>query len=436
MATLDLFPQVSRLSSPLAAGNEGQISADRHAALVTFSPKGSYEEAAKDIDHITGAVAKIDARHPDFFVGEAGSTSTGKALDEMFGSQLARAGMISIPLTLVVLLAVFGSLVGALVPLLLALSSVGAAIGLVALPSHIVPMDESVAEVILLIGLAVGVDYSLFYIRRERDERRAGRDATAALEAAAATSGRAVLISGFTVMIAMAGMLLSGDKTFISFAVGTIIVVAVAMLGSLTVLPAVLSKLGDRIERGRVPFVGKRLARTRGESRIWGAVLDRVLRRPVLSQRSAATAVLLALAFPALHLHTAVSGLGSLPKSIDRGAVAQPRAGSLPRRRRAGRRRDPRRRDRPGRPAARWRSSSARRSPRARRSSRSRSSVAPSGHAIRVLVPLVGKGTDDRSNRALAMLREEIVPATVGALPDAEVAVTGATAALASTGAR
>ena len=180
---------------------------------------------------------------------EAGSASTGKALDEMFGSQLARAGLVSIPLTLIILLLVFGSVVGASVPLLLALSSVFATIGLVALPSQIVPMDESISEVILLIGLAVGVDYSLFYIRRERDERRAGRSETAALEAAAATSGRAVLISGFTVMIAMAGMFFSGDKTFMSFAIGTMMVVAVAMIGSLTVLPAVLSWLGDRVDK-------------------------------------------------------------------------------------------------------------------------------------------------------------------------------------------
>ena len=110
-------------------------------------------------------------------------------------------------------------------------------------------------EVVLLIGLAVGVDYSLFYMRREREERAAGRSEGAALAAAAATSGRAVLVSGITVLIAMAGMFLSGDKTFMSFSIGAMIVVAVAMVGSLTVLPAVLSTLGDQVEKGRIPFV-------------------------------------------------------------------------------------------------------------------------------------------------------------------------------------
>ncbi len=256
----------------------------------------------------------VQAANPDYTVVEAGSASTGKALDEMFNSQLARAGMISIPITLVILLLVFGSLVGAAIPLGLALTAVFATMGLVALPSQIVPMDESISEVILLIGLAVGVDYSLFYIRRERDERRAGRSESAALEAAAATSGRAVLISGVTVMIAMAGMFFSGDKTFMSFAIGTMMVVAVAMIGSLTVLPAMLSWLGDRVDKVRVPFIA-RLKRDNGESRVWGAILGAVLRRPLVSA-IAATAVLVALAFPALSLHTSQSGFDALPTSL------------------------------------------------------------------------------------------------------------------------
>ena len=189
IAKLETFPQVTRLRSPLAAGNEGQISADGHSVLIQFSPKGTYEEAIGYIDTITAATAAVQKANPGFYVGQAGTASTGKALDEMFGSQLARAGLISIPLTLIILMLVFGSVVGATVPLLLALSSVFATLGLVALPSHVIPMDESISEVILLIGLAVGVDYSLFYIRRERDERRAGRSESAALEAAAATSG-------------------------------------------------------------------------------------------------------------------------------------------------------------------------------------------------------------------------------------------------------
>ena len=209
--------------------------------------------------------------------------------------------------------------------------------GLVALPSQLVPMDESVSEVVLLIGLAVGVDYSLFYIRRERDERRAGR-ASGRLEAAAATSGRAVLISGITVMIAMAGMFLSGDKTFMSFAIGTMMVVAVAMIGSLTVLPAMLSWLGDRVDKVRVPFLG-RLKRADGESRVWGSILDRVLRRPLVSALAADGGAGRARGAGAQLAH-GHPGLDALPKSHEGAAVVQQGRRCVPGRRHPGRRRD------------------------------------------------------------------------------------------------
>jgi RND superfamily putative drug exporter len=424
--TLDRHPQVTKLQSPLTAGNEGQISRDGHSVLIEFSPKGSYDEAAAYIDEITSAVDEVRDANPGFYVGEAGSASTGKALQEMFGSQLARAGLLSIPLTLGILLLVFGSLVGASIPLLLGLTSVFATLGLLALPSQLVPMDENVAAVVLLIGLAVGVDYSLFYIRRERDERRAGRSEAAALEAAAATSGRAVLISGVTVMIAMAGMLLSGDKTFMSFAIATMMVVAVAMIGSLTVLPAMLSWLGDRIDKVRVPFLW-RLRRADGESRVWSAILDRVLRRP-LASALAATAALLVLAYPALHLHTAISGLDALPKSLKEmqsynkvndafPGGATPAVVAI-----AGDASNP----------------DLQAAVRELRDEALASGAglgpidvegAPGGKAVTVAIPLAGQGTEAGSDAALETLRTKIIPATLGQVSGIEYAVTGETAA-------
>ncbi len=163
--------------------------------------------------------------------------------------------MLSLPITLLILLITFGALVAAGVPLLLGLTAVFATFGLLALPSHLLPIADEAPALILLIGLAVGVDYAMFYLKRERQERAAGRSERAALEAAAATSGRSVLISGLTVMAAMAGMFLDGDPTFSSFALATIVVVAIAVLGSLTLLPALLSRLGDNVDRLRVPFV-------------------------------------------------------------------------------------------------------------------------------------------------------------------------------------
>jgi uncharacterized membrane protein YdfJ with MMPL/SSD domain len=426
LVALRKFPEATKVQSPYAPGNEGQISKDGHAALIQFSPKGNYDEAIAYIDSITAATSKVQAANPEYYVGQAGSASTGKALDEMFGSQLARAGLLSIPLTLIILLLVFRSLVGASVPLLLALTSVFATMGLVTLPSLIVPMDEAIAEVILLIGLAVGVDYSLFYIRRERDERRAGRSESAALEAAAATSGRAVLISGITVMIAMAGMFFSGDKTFMSFAIGTMMVVAVAMVGSLTVLPALLSWLGDRVDKVRVPFLG-RVNRENGESRVWSAILDRVLRRPRLSA-AAATATLLVLAAPAVTLHTAISGVDALPASLEElqsynriddafPGGATPAVVAI-----AGDASDPE-------------LQAAVRELREQALASGQAlepidvEVAPGGKAMQVEIPLVGEGTDAGSNAALATLREDLIPATLGTVSGIEYAVTGDTAA-------
>jgi len=417
---LDSSPKVTELRSPFATGNEGQVSADGHAVLIQFSPRGTYEEAATYIDEITAGTEQVQRSNPDFTVVQAGSASTGKALDEMFGSQLARAGMISIPITLVILMLVFGSLVGALIPLGLALTAVMATMGLVAFPSQIVPMDEAISEVILLIGLAVGVDYSLFYIRRERDERRAGRSESAALEAAAATSGRAVLISGITVMIAMAGMFFSGDKTFMSFAIGTMMVVAVAMIGSLTVLPAMLSWLGDRVDKVRIPFVS-RLKRDDGESRFWGAILGAVLRRPLVSAIGA-TAVLVALALPALNLHTSQSGLEAMPKSLKEVQDAFPGGATPAIVAIKGDTSDPA-----------LQAAVLDLKTQALASGKALNPVytetSPNGNVLRVAIPLVGSGTDTTSNAALDTLRNEILPATVGKVAGVEYAVTGDTAA-------
>src|SRR4249920_2492956 len=187
----------------------------------------------------------------------------------------------SLPVTLLILVLAFGAIVAAGVPVLLAISAVLATIGLVSIPSQIFPIDDNASIVITLIGMAVGVDYSLFYLKRQREERAAGHDEETAVGIASATSGRAILISGLTVMVAMAGQFLTGDKASTAFAVGTIMVVAVAMLGSLTALPAALALLGRHVDKGRirVPF-RRRAPKQQQESRIWGAVLTRVLRRP------------------------------------------------------------------------------------------------------------------------------------------------------------
>ena len=425
--TVAPFSTVRNLSSPSAHANRDQVSRDRHTALVEWDMSGPVKAAETRIDPLTHAVASVAKAHPDFYVGEAGSVSSDKALTKLFNQQLSQAGTRSLPLTLLILVLVFGSLLAAWVPLTLAMMSVIATIGITDIISHIMPMDPNLQAVVLLVGLAVGVDYSLFYLRREREERAAGKGERAALEAAAATSGRSVLISGATVMIAMAGMLFSADQTFISFSIGTMIVVAVAMIGSLTVLPALLSKLGDRVEKGRIPLLG-RLRRPPGEGRIWSKVLTPVLRHPAISA-SLAAAALVAIAIPTLQLHTAQSGTQSLPRSA-------PTVETLDRLQAAF----------PGK------SSPAVIAVKAEVNTNStafnhavdslQQAAAASGqrygaisvdsnasHTVaRVSIPLPGSGVDGTSNKALLTLRNQLLPTTFGKLPHAQYAVSGQTA--------
>ena len=291
-AVTDVVVRVSRVAA-VQDVHRGAVAKDGHAALVDFTIKGDKDKAVDKIQPVLDATAAAQAAHPGFTIGEFGYASAQKGVETAYGDDLGKAGALSLPITLLILVLAFGALVAAGIPLLLALTAVLATFGLIALPSQLIPVAFEAPAMVLLIGLAVGVDYSMFYLKRERQERAAGKSTEAALEAAAATSGRSVLISGLTVMVAMAGMFLTGDQVFASLGFATILVVAVAVLGSLTVLPALLSRLGDNVDRLGVPFVG-RLSRGDGESRFWGAIVDRVLRRPALSAALSA-GVLLAL---------------------------------------------------------------------------------------------------------------------------------------------
>ena len=415
------IPSVVDLSSPADGG--GQVSADGHSALIEFRVPGDDEQAEEKVGASLAATAATQRRHSEVRVEQFGDASANKALEEVFTQDLKKAETTSLPITLVILLVAFGAFVAAFVPLLLAFSAVIATMGLLALPSQLVPMDSNVSSVIVLIGLAVGVDYSLFYLRREREERRKGRSESAALDAAAATSGRAVLVSGLTVIVAMAGMLLSGDPTFISFAVGTMTVVAVAMLASLSVLPAVLSKLGDRIEFGRVPFLA-RLRRRRSGASMWGTVIDRVMRHPVISLVASA-GVLIALAVPALGMHTVVSGADDLPRDIpivqtyDRVTEAFPAEG--PQSRvvvEAG--------DVTTGPVA-AAISDLRAEVEADKLATGPVNVETSadGTVAAIDVPTAGSGSDAASTAALERIREQTVPAAFADAPSASVNVTG-----------
>jgi len=302
------------------------------ALIVRVTLKDATDPDADRVQPLLDATAQVQGQYPGLRVEEVGSESIGKALDETLGEDFRRAEIFSLPVTLAILLIAFGALIAAAVPLVLALSAVAAAIGLSAAASQLVPAVDAVNSVILLIGMAVGVDYSLFYLRREREERARGRAHVDAVEIAAATSGHAVVVSGVAVIISMAGLFLAQDAVFSSFAVGSILVVAVAVIGSLTVLPAILGKLGRWVDRPRVPLLW-RLAARNGEPRFWPAVLKPALKHPLVTLVVSVTA-LLAVASPALGMTLKFPGTEDLPRdtavmqAYDRLTAAFPSTGT------------------------------------------------------------------------------------------------------------
>ncbi|GGT30566.1 membrane protein [Streptomyces atratus] len=298
--------EVANLAAPIP-------SEDGKDALITFDMKGDAATAPDRVQPVLDAVSAVRADHPDVTIHQFGEASAGKWLGDLLSEDFKKAEFTAVPLALGILLVAFGAVVAALLPVGLALTACMAAFGLLSLASHQLHLFQTTYSVMFLMGFAVGVDYCLFYLRRERDERAAGRDAETALRIAAATSGRAVLVSGLTVMVAMGGMFLSGLMLFKGFALATIIVVFIAMLGSVTVLPALLSWLGDRIDAGRVPFLNRRSSRrgnrrARASGGFAGTVLKPVLARPKIFAATSVV-VLLALAAPALGMKTEQLGL-------------------------------------------------------------------------------------------------------------------------------
>lgn len=298
--------RTTHVTAPSA--RHGTVSADGHSALVTFEMKGQAASASKRVGPVLHAVSKVAHRNSGMTVQEFGEASFNKEYNDKLATDYTDAEMYTLPITLGILIIAFGALVAAVLPVVLALTVVIATTGIIALTSHLLHVDQNAMSVMTLIGIAVGIDYSLFYIRRTREERARGAETRAAVEAAAATSGRSVIVSGLAVMAAMAGMFLSGNGIQMGMAEATIIVVAVAVVGSVTVLPALLSLLGGRIEKGRVPL----LRRGRTDGRLVAAVVAAVLRRPLVAT-VLAVAALGALIAPAFSLHLAEPGFADLP---------------------------------------------------------------------------------------------------------------------------
>jgi uncharacterized membrane protein YdfJ with MMPL/SSD domain len=425
---------------------------DGRSLLVAFELRGNGDTADTRVQPVLNAVARIQHEHPDFTVAEFGAASANHALNETVGKDFSRAEKLSLPLTFLILLVAFGAFVAAGLPVLLAFSAVLASLGLSSLVSHVAHASSATSSVILLIGMAVGVDYSLFYVKREREERAAGREGRAALHRAAATSGQAVLVSGATVMIAMAGMLFAGSAVFTSIGIGAMVVVFFSMIGSLTVLPALLAKLGDRIDRGvlavgasgiglafrrreprwtaylrtRRTFIQK-LKGDRNESRVWAALLRPSLRHPVAAV-VLATSLLVVLALPAAGLRTKMPGFTDLPHGMKIVQTYRTMQAAFPG---------------ASSPASVVVDGRDVRAPRVQSAIAAlerkalatglvktpiRTTTNRAGTVETVDLPLVGDGQSTSAVHALHVIRTQVVPETVGKLPGVQAPVTGETA--------
>ena len=420
--------QTAPIQSPYSAG---LISKDRHYALVVFDIVGDPDKAADHAPAILDAVAKVRAQHPDVKLDEFGDASGQKWLKESLGKDFKRAEWTAVPLAFGILLAAFGALIAAALPVLLAVTAFVAALGLLDLISHSIPVADSSTSVMLLMGLAVGVDYCLFYLRRERQERAAGRSPREALGIAAATSGHSVLVSGITVMVAMAGMFLTGMHIFDGFALASILVVAIAMLGSVTVLPALLSMLGDRIDWGRRKSRRRRPARVVNPNggRVWNATMAKVLNHP---KPFAALAVgaLVVLAIPALGLKTQSLNVNQLlPSSSPLVQTYNEISAEFPAS------------PSPGMIVVRTPDVNSPAVTQAVDAFKSQAAAAgalgngpvqvtpyPAQHVLKILFPVAGRDHDTTAVAAITKIGKTIVPHTLGALPNTTAATGGSLA--------
>ncbi|MEU4214907.1 MMPL family transporter [Actinoplanes sp. NPDC026623] len=314
--------QAQRIRTPYDSGDPAPRTADGTTALVLFDMTGAGKTAGERVQPVLDAVAAVQERHPGLRIEQAGTASLQRLAGVALARDFQRAENLSLPITAVILLLAFGTLLPMLIPLTMSMTAFFAATGLLAVASKALHVADTTTSLMLLIGLAVGVDYSLFYLSREREERARGRSRQQALDTAAATSGRAVLISGCTVILAMAGMFLTGNGVFMGFAQGTMLIVLTAMVASVTVLPATLAILGDAVDarlihgivrtttRGRITWP-RRLGAWTGGGRTWDTILTGVLRHPWIST-VLATAVLIALAVPALGMRVGQPGVDDL----------------------------------------------------------------------------------------------------------------------------
>ncbi len=389
---------------------------------------GTADTASAKYQPVKPVISSIKQQHKDFTIYAFSNVSINEDINNTIGQDMQGAFSITLPITFIILLLAFGALIAALVPLVLALTSLAAAFSVLAIWSNVVgAVDNSTGDLVVLIGLAVGIDYSLFLITRYRSERRRGRDKLAAIEVASSTAGRAVFFSGLTVMISLSGLLFINETFFTGMVVGTIAVVLAALIGSLTFLPATLAILGNGINWGRIPYFG----RDRDEgSGFWSRIIGTVMRRPAMFAASVLVLLLL-VASPVLHMSQGLTGMTiySLPAKLElRQAVELMQAkwpqgtslsldvvisaDSL---------------DRPAlKDAVSKFNTAALQLPGL--SGPAKTTVAPSGKAEKLSFTMSGTAHDQANHDLVAQVRTSLIPAYFKGIPQTEALVTGSSA--------
>jgi uncharacterized membrane protein YdfJ with MMPL/SSD domain len=417
-------PALEQVVDPLEAPPElapQLISPDRHAVRISARVMGGPEEIERKLHPVTDEVLRLRARYPELTFLALNNTLANDEILDLVNEDLDRSLLLTIPLTFLILLIAFGAVVAAAVPLILAATALLAAFGVLNLYSqHIAPVAQFASQLVVLIGLAVSVDYSLFLITRFRAERRRGRDKHGAIDVASGTAGRAIVFSGLAVMLSIGGLYLLDDATFNAMATGTIAVVLIAVIGSLTFLPATLAILGRGVDWGRIPYFGR--DREEG-SGAWSRLVRGVSRRPLVSALVSGAFMLL-LAAPFLRLHIGSSDLEAYPSSLE-----SVRAVELLNRRWPG-----------GSTVEVQVVVTRAKEPAVQRavadlsqrvlaipgvSGPPRTTPSASGDAALVSFLLSGTRNDEPNREVVRRVRQEVVPAVFGALPGVEALVTG-----------
>jgi uncharacterized membrane protein YdfJ with MMPL/SSD domain len=310
-STVPVFDEVQDPAT--APPTAGLVSSDLTTVRVTGRITGDQAKVERYLLPVRDAITAIETENSGFTVHSISQTLTSQDITELINSGLDRT-FVTIGLTFIILLITFGAFVASVVPLVLAVSALLAAFGILGVFSQLIsPASPYATQLVVLIGLAVSVDYSLFMITRFRSERRQGRDKLLAIETASSTAGRAVFFSGLAVMISIAGLFMIDVSIFRSMAIGTIAVIFVAVIGSLTFLPATLAILGDRINRGRVPYFGRERPEGVG---FWARIVTAVMRHP-WRYAFLSAAFMLVLASPWVHLRIGITDFTSFPDEID-----------------------------------------------------------------------------------------------------------------------